>query len=62
MKTTTDHKVQGAILAAKFAQQCKLPAGNMWEPGIAAKIANDLQHDTLDNVESKWRFQLFGIR
>jgi len=49
------------MLAASYAQRAELPAGNLWEPGIARSIAADLALglDRLD-VEEAWSLRLFG--
>lgn len=50
--------VRGAIMAAQFAQEIGLPAGNYWEPGIARKLAAELEIYTTESVEKHWRTRL----
>lgn len=35
-----DDVLWAALLAAQLAQECDLPHGNLWEPGIAQSLAN----------------------
>lgn len=48
-----------SLLAAKFAQQIGLAAGNMWEPGISRNILRDY-HSTGDwaSTEKHYRMAL----
>lgn len=35
-----DDVLWASLLAAQLAQECKLPHGNLWEPGIARSLAD----------------------
>jgi hypothetical protein len=51
--------IQAAALAAKFAQEIGLPAGNYWESGIARNMAAALRAgESFDDVEAQWRVSL----
>lgn len=52
--------VWGAMVAAKFAQQQGLPAGNYWEPAIARALAKAVREGrfTRDEIELRMAFQL----
>ena len=60
--TNKDYDLAGALLASKFARRIGLPQGNLWEPGIARKIAADLRNNEfdMDMVEDVWHFRFFG--
>jgi hypothetical protein len=46
-------------LAAKFARELGLPAGNMWEPGIADHIAKAREEGrTPAEIEDAYRLRL----
>ena len=55
----TDPRVKAAYLAAKFAQQIGLPAGNMWEPAVTRNIlAKYRQWTDWDMVENYYAMTL----
>ena len=56
-------RLQAIILATQFAQELKLPVGNLWECGIVRQLQRDLTHGLNDRfaVENWWRFRL-GLR
>ena len=41
MRIKTSSQIHAALLAAKWAQQIGLPAGNLWEPAIARSVLRD---------------------
>lgn len=42
-RKTEPTAIWAAKVAAKFAQVLKLPAGNLWEPGIARYLAGQVR-------------------
>ena len=48
-----------ALIAAAFAQELGLPAGNLWEPGITRNIEKYLNRGyTRDEIEDYYRLRL----
>ena len=54
-----DPELYAAMLAAGFAKELDLPAGNMWEPGIARNMLRDYRagHKWKD-IEETYRLGL----
>lgn len=56
--------VRAAALASQFARECGLPAGNLWEPGIARHLEQAWRTYYQDSscgwacVEKEWRLRL----
>ena len=51
--------MSAVLLAARFAQELGLPAGNMWEPGITRHIARFMADGhTAAEAETHYRMQL----
>lgn len=59
-KLLNDPNVWGAMMAAKFAQEIGLPAGNYWEPAIARALAKAVREErfTRDEIELRMALQL----
>lgn len=58
MLKSEEATLQGAFLAALFAQEIGLPVGNMWEPPIARAIAISIGQVGAEQAEANWRFRL----
>lgn len=50
--------IEGAMLAAKFAREIGLPAGNRWEPPMARRLVKECETCTAESVEAQWRVTL----
>lgn len=59
-KLLEDPEVWAAVIAAKFAHEVGLPAGNYWEPGIARSLAKAVREgrNSRDQIELLMALQL----
>lgn len=62
MRGPISPEVRAALLAAQWAQQIGLPAGNLWEPAIARNVVKDWT--ALGADDNAWAFikSLYSLR